>query len=140
GGIMAGRFGALIAGILFAVAGVAGGAWGATFTIDDIDDLVDVNPGDGSCATENATCTLRAAIMEANALPGKDFVVVKDDLEGNVTLTIPGAGEDAAATGDLDITDDIDINGIRPIGPDYGYLMGIDAAGLDRIFHVLPGV
>ena len=134
---MVGRFGALIAGVVFAV---AGGAWGATFTIDDIDDLVDVNPGDGICATVASTCTLRAAIQEANALPGKDDVVVKDDLEGNVTLTIPGAGEDAAATGDLDITDDIDMNGLRPLGPDYGYTMGVDAGGLDRIFHVLPGV
>jgi CSLREA domain-containing protein len=135
---MAGRFGTLIAAVILAAG--ASVARGATFTIDDTADLVDQTPGDGVCATVATTCTLRAAIQEANALPGKDDIVVKDDLVGNITLTIPGAGEDAAATGDLDITEDVDMNGIRPLGPDYGATTGVDGGGLDRIFHVLPGV
>src|SRR4051794_36970911 len=56
----------------------------ATFTVDSQTDaiggvtaVVDDNPGDGICATaplpgEGVRCTLRAAIMEANALPGPD--------------------------------------------------------------------
>ena len=33
-------------------------------------DVVDAAPGNGVCATDVGDCTLRAAIMEANALPG----------------------------------------------------------------------
>jgi hypothetical protein len=135
---MAGRFGTLIAVILFA--GVSGTARGATFTIDDNADLVDQTPGDGICATVAATCTLRAAIQEANALPGPDNIDVDAEIPGNVTLTIAGAGEDAAATGDLDITEDVVIDGDREPNEAYGVTLGIDGNGLDRIFHVLPGV
>jgi hypothetical protein len=133
---MAGRFGTLIAAVAFGVVGIARGA---TFTIDDTADLVDQAPGDGVCATVAATCTLRAAIQEANALPGADHIDVSNDLVGNVTLTIPGAGEDAAATGDLDITEDVTIDGIRTDGS-ARFTMGVDGNGLDRVFHVLPGV
>lgn len=41
------------------------------YTVDDYTDLVDANPGDGLCASAVATCTLRAAIMESNALPAR---------------------------------------------------------------------
>jgi hypothetical protein len=135
---MAGRFGTLIAAVL--LTGVAGMARGATFTIDDTADLVDVAPGDGACATASATCTVRAAIQEANALPGNDTIEVDDELEGSAVLTIAGAGEDAAATGDLDITEDVHFDGKREILSGYYATLGIDGGGLDRIFHVLPGV
>jgi CSLREA domain-containing protein len=43
----------------------------ATFTANSTADLVDANPGDGVCGANPAgDCTLRAAIMEANALGG----------------------------------------------------------------------
>ena len=72
------------------------------FVVDSTSDAVDVNPGNGICSTVGAVCTLRAAIQEANAHAGVDRIVLP---EGTFTLTIPGIGEDAAATGDLDITD-----------------------------------
>ena len=37
--------------------------------VDSPLDLGDANPGDGDCATTESTCTLRAAIEEANAYP-----------------------------------------------------------------------
>ena len=41
----------------------------ATITVTSTIDAVDTNPGDGVCADGTGNCTLRAAIMEANALP-----------------------------------------------------------------------
>ena len=39
-----------------------------SFTVNDNGDAADATPGDESCATAGAVCTLRAAIQEANAL------------------------------------------------------------------------
>jgi hypothetical protein len=56
----------------------------ANFLVDTTsNDLSDVNPGDGECAWSTAVpvgqrCTLRAAVAEANALPGADSVVIPD--------------------------------------------------------------
>ncbi len=46
------------------------------FTVDLTADDSDTNPGDGSCDIDNTFthCTLRAAIEEANALPGADTI------------------------------------------------------------------
>jgi CSLREA domain-containing protein len=43
----------------------------ATFNVDSTIDDTDINPGDGICsnAPVGGVCTLRAAIVEANALP-----------------------------------------------------------------------
>ena len=83
-------------------------AFGADFSVTSTTDAVDANPGDGVCASAAGECTLRAAIQETNALPGADTVQLP---AGTLTLSIPGANEDAAATGDLDVTDDLTING-----------------------------
>jgi len=91
-------------------------------------DAVDVNPGDGVCATSIGECTLRAAIQEANATAGADTI---DLPPGTYTLTIPGTGEDLAATGDLDITDDLTI---------HGYSFGsaiIDGGGIDNVINII---
>ncbi len=52
--------------------------------------------------------SLRAAIIQANATQGQDFITLPS---GTYTLTLDGAGEDAAATGDLDVSDDLVIQG-----------------------------
>ena len=49
------------------------------------------------------------------------------------TLGITGPNEDAGATGDLDITDDLTVNGAGA-----GTTI-IDGGALDRVFHVLSG-
>ncbi|MEZ5168050.1 MAG: hypothetical protein R2695_16755 [Acidimicrobiales bacterium] len=43
---------------------------GTVFTVDRDFDGVDINPGDGVCADDLGLCPLRAAVMEASALPG----------------------------------------------------------------------
>lgn len=62
-------------------------AAGQTFVVRSHGDRPDSDPGDGRCATEGGTsaarrCTLRAAIMEANASPDADrirFAIVTGD-------------------------------------------------------------
>src|SRR6266566_547680 len=118
-----GRFLLTLASLLLAVAPAAG----ATFTVNDTADAVDAMLGDGTCATAGNTCTLRAAIQEANALPGPDTIMVP---AGTYLLTIEGRDEDLAVTGDLDITDDVTITGA---GADRTIL---DGNGIDRIFDI----
>jgi hypothetical protein len=96
--------------VLIATMSATARADAATFTVNSTSDSVDASPGDGVCETAsgNGVCTLRAAIQEANATTGSNAIVVPS---GVYTLTIRGAAEDAAATGDLDITNDVTITG-----------------------------
>ncbi len=80
---------------------------------------------DGAC---NAQCSLREAIVAANANPGSDVVILGP---GVYALTRAGAGEDLAATGDLDVTDDLVV-----LGAGAAQTI-IDAGDLDRAFEVI---
>ena len=71
--------------------------------------------------------SLRAAIIEANASKGHDTIIVP---AGTYTLTLAGANEDDAATGDLDIRNGMTISGA---GADTTV---IDGGGLDRVFQI----
>jgi len=103
-----------------------------TFTVNSTHDDVDWNPGDGVAETApgNGVCTLRAAIQETNALAGPDTINLP---AGTYLLSIAGADEDASATGDLDIADDLTIT-----GADQATTI-IDGGGLDRVFDVHSG-
>ena len=103
----------------------------AEFVVNSTADAVDSKPGDGVCATAAGVCTLRAAIQEANGHAGKDSITLP---AGTYLLSIPGRGEDAAAAGDLDITDDLVLDGA---GAESTI---VDGAQLDRVFHVDPGL
>src|SRR5262249_44722328 len=103
---------------------------GCLFTVNDSSDAVDVMPGDTVCSTAGGSCTLRAAIQEANALPGINTIAVPS---AKFKIRIPGQGEDQSATGDLDITDDLIIGG--PAGvPNVSI---VDGKHVDRVFDVL---
>jgi CSLREA domain-containing protein len=116
--------------VLTAVWGTGGVAQAASFTVNSTVDAVDATPGDGVCDDGAGNCTLGAAIMEANALVGADTITLPT---GTYTISIAGTGEDAAETGDLDISDDLTINGA---GADTTI---IDGGGLDRVFQVFSG-
>ena len=103
-------------------------AWGATFTVNATADLVDAIPGDGVCAAATGACTLRAAVMEANAIPGVDAVSLP---AGTFRLSRPGANEDDGLTGDLDVLESMTISGVGS-----GQTI-VDGSGADRIFDVL---
>src|SRR5436309_2887718 len=120
----------LVGATWFAVAlfvGARPAAEAATFTVDSVFDEVDAAPGDGHCATAGSKCTLRAAIEETNALAGADAINLP---AGTYLITIAGAGEDLAATGDLDITGSVSIVGAGAA------TTTVDGNHLDRVFQV----
>ncbi|MCM8749711.1 hypothetical protein NET02_11165 [Thermomicrobiaceae bacterium CFH 74404] len=144
---MIGRLGLLRAGLLlFSLALGAGGtllflssqteAVDVTFDVTEVSDAVDANPGDGVCDTGTGICTLRAAIQEANAL--SDSVVIR--LEATTyELSLEGDGEDAAATGDLDIQKPRGTLTIRGRFESPTVIQWSAAATRDRIFDIFPG-
>ena len=78
------------------VAASASSAAANTFYVTSTADAVDKNPGDGFCQTDaegNAPCTLRAAVMEANALAGTDTIQV--NTAGVYNLTLSGSDDTA---------------------------------------------
>ena len=82
----------------------------AGFIVNSSLDTVDVEPGDGVCKDENGLCTLRAAIDETNhpSNSGLDTITLP---AGIYILTLEGRAENGNQTGDLDILDDLIING-----------------------------
>ncbi len=91
---------------------------------------------------DDGVCTLREAVIAANedfpsgantgecpAGFGADRIVLT--LPGTYKFTLAGTGEGLAQTGDLDVTEDLEIEGNDPAT----YI--IDAASLDRVFHVI---
>ncbi|QDU65876.1 CSLREA domain-containing protein [Engelhardtia mirabilis] len=99
----------------------------AQFTVNTTADTPDANPGDGICADAAGNCSLRAAIQESNALGGGVVLLAPGAV---YSLTLTGAGEDGAATGDLDVTGRLVLRGNGAT---------IDGLGADRIFDVASG-
>jgi cysteine-rich repeat protein len=108
-------------------------AWSqAVFLVADQSDAPDTNLADNICKTAGNTCTIRAAVQQANATPGVDTILIMPYTTGAYTLSITGTGEDAAATGDLDITEALTINAVAGSGS-----VIIDGGLIDRVFHVI---
>jgi len=98
-----------------------------SLTVNTTADTVDANIGDTICADAGGFCSLRAAVQEANARAGADTITLP---AGTYTLAIAGVPENVAATGDLDITDALTINGAG------ASTTIIDGASIDRVFFV----
>ena len=116
-----------LAAVLCALAANPAHLDAATFSVDTTADAVDALPGDGVCLSLALTCSLRAAIQEANALAGADVVVVP---AGTYVLTLVGAGETSGATGDLNVSDDLDLQGAGAA------TTIIDGNGTDRVLAI----
>jgi len=98
----------------------------ATFMVNSTSDAVDALPGDGLCRIAGATsCTLRAAVQEANSNFTADDIVLP---AGTYRLSLTGAGESAGATGDLNVSTPIRILGHNALDTI------IDGLNSDRIF------
>src|SRR5688572_23226694 len=117
-----------------------GTVYAASFTVNDTRDRVDTNPGNGMCRTSAGTCTLRAAIQEANARSGADTIHLRP---GTYILTRAPLNENGISTGDLDITAPLTIigagvgttiidGGTPPPGSPP------DRTALDRLFEIHP--
>jgi len=136
------RFG-VVAALMMTLVSLAGTAHaGLTFVVNSPADVGDAAPCDFQCATapDNSTCTLRAAVQEAeclNAIFHDEYVIRLG--ESTYLLSLRGPNEDGAATGDLDISGMITIIGQ---GPDKTIIDG-DANPndfqSDRVFDVLSG-
>ncbi|HST38573.1 MAG TPA: hypothetical protein VLK58_03650, partial [Conexibacter sp.] len=110
---------ALAAALLPSLASAA-----SRFAVTTTADTLDSRAGDGRCADRAGRCSLRAAIMEGNATRDGARVALRS---ARYRLTLAGAGEDGARSGDLDVTGAITIVGGGAL---------IDAARVDRAFDV----
>ena len=90
----------------------------ASFTVTKAADT-----NDGTC---DADCSLREAIGAANASPGSTVTIPA----GTYTLTRAGGGEEANATGDLDVTANMTITGAGSA------TTIIDAGAIDNVIDV----
>ncbi len=94
----------------------------ATFQVTTTQDSAD-----GTC---DSHCSLREAVIAANQSPGTDQIVLP---EGVYELTLTGSDENAALTGDLDITEAVTI-----VGAGLNRTV-LDGRGLDHVFDIRPG-
>jgi len=124
-GLLALLFSCLVGAFLGAAPARANGA---TFTVDRTDDTASAT----ACTAAANDCSLRGAIIAANASAGDDLILLPS---GVYTLTIANPGgvpDDAALVGDLDITSTLTISGTgNPI---------VDGNALDRVFEILGPV
>lgn len=109
----------------------------ADFLVDSYREGGDAAPGDGACAAPDGTCTLRAAVQEANALPGKQSIALSRAVymlnvydPDEPAPAVEPAPEDGSATGDLDITDDVELLGLNANDT------VLHANGADRVLEV----
>jgi CSLREA domain-containing protein len=125
----------LLAALLWGGGTPAAAASQGTFTVNSTIDRPDALPGNGICETEpgNGVCTLRGAILEANAHLGADTIFLP---AGTFVLIL--AGQDSTGLiGDLDILDDLVINGT---GAASTVIDGNGAVTLDRVIQIPPAV
>jgi CSLREA domain-containing protein len=103
-----------------------------TFQVTSTADVVDANLADCICDTGGGVCTLRAAIMQADATTGATILIPGSVAKYGLTI-LPSGGDDVQS-GDLDITSDMSIVGAG------ASTTIIDGNQLDRVFDVYPGV
>ena len=126
-------------------------SWRFLFRVDSTADVHDANPGDGLCQTSFGTCTLRAALEEADALPAGSAITVDvpagtyDLTLGSLTatandVTIAGAGRTVTVVSAGDASRDlfvgagatVAVEGVTITGGNagnVGYGGGIESAG-----------
>lgn len=136
------RFCAVCLAVAIALPGNQYGLWSpasvtrfapdTTFTVNTTLDTPDVQPANGICADPSGKCSLRAAIMAANLVKSADTIILP---AGVYQLTRAGR-DDGAVVGDLDILDDLTIQGA---GSGVTIVDGNGAVTGDRVFQMLSG-
>jgi len=101
--------------------GIAGSCARSEFVVTRPDD-----PRGGLCSPTN--CSLRQAVTLSNACPGTQTIRIP---AGTYTLSIPGPNEESNVSGDLDITQDVNI-----VGEGFP---AVDGNHLDRVFDIKAG-
>ncbi|HET8942500.1 MAG TPA: choice-of-anchor Q domain-containing protein [Rudaea sp.] len=105
-----------------------------TFTVDSTLDQIDDDVTDGVCHTAAGTCTLRAAVMQANRMLNAGAAIVLP--AETYVLTRGPLGADDETNGDLNLTAPTSGNPVITISGSGATTAIIDANGLDRIFNV----
>lgn len=117
----------------------AGTLISSTYVVNTYDvDAVDLVPGNDICDSDLLTpgpqCTLRAAVMEANAKPGPDRIVFTGG--GNRIISLTRVGVGGADVGDLDVLEQLLIEGLS--GPQAPTVVSISSDNNDRVFDAAP--
>ena len=116
-------------GLLALLVALAGPAPAAQAAPIDFQVTKTADTADGVCAID---CSLREAIIAANANPGADTVFLSS---GTYTLSIAGAGEDQSAIGELGISESLTISTFSSSAT----VVTAGADWADRIFQIAPG-
>ncbi len=114
----------------------------ATFDVNSTADEVDADLVNAVCETSSGVCTLRAAIQQANTSEEADTINLP---AGIYTLTLAGKNENAAASGDLDVTGTYDLTIVgagaavtRIVQQGTGSVLASpDRDTVDRVFHFI---
>lgn len=104
------------------------------FTVDRTDDP-DPTTAQGCDDAVANDCSLRGAVVKANASTGVADVITLPSSAAPYTLTIPEDGFNAGAGGDLDVTDDLTIDGG---GATSTVIDGNGATIQDRVLQISP--
>ena len=128
----------LVTGLLAADAGAQEPPPVITFSVDAVSDLPDDNAGNGVCHTSAGTCSLRAAVMEANR---SSVVAAQIRIllpAGTYRLTRAPAGFNGDDNGDLNLTAPSAGQSITLIGASAANTI-IDANRIDRALRIEGG-
>jgi hypothetical protein len=109
----------------------------APFTVNSTLDQIDDNTSNVACHTTDNTCTLRAAVMQANQVPVPGVTINLPS--GTYTLTLLALAGDPDANGDLNLTTPNSGNPVISIvgaGADKTF---IDGNQIDRVFRIDSG-
>lgn len=136
---MVARF-ALLAPVLLVLAPTWARAVDATvtFTVNTTMDQIDDNTSDGICHTSANTCSLRAAIMQANRVSTNGSVHIKVPA-GRFTLSLAPTFDNGEASGDLNLTTPVSPSPYLYIDGDSSATTVIDANHTDRALSVSAG-
>ena len=111
----------------------------ATFTVNSTLDQPDDLTMPHTCHTAAGTCTLRAAVMQANRAGSIADKVVINLPAGHYFLNAPASPADNDASGDLNLTTPTSGTLTAQIIGAGAATTIIDANSHDRVFHVHPG-
>lgn len=120
--------------LAFALSGPAGAV---DFQVNSALDQIDDDVADGLCHTAAGTCTLRAAVMQANRISGAGANIYLP--AGTYTLTRPAAGANGDDNGDLNLTTPASGNPVLQLIGAGAEATVIDANQLDRAVRIDPG-
>jgi hypothetical protein len=110
---------------------------GVNLNVNTIDDRLDDDTSDGVCHTSVNTCSLRAAIMQANHLTAP---LTRINVPAGIyTLTRPPTGNDEESNGNLNLSTPVIADVAIVISGAGANRTVIDANQIDNVIHIAGG-